>query len=138
MSGQDFFIKRATSSINIDGVMDEGAWEEADVADRFNQYFPYDSSEAIAATEVRMTYDDEFLYVIAVLHNLGPREYVTPSLRRDYRGRAYDGFSVVRDTYKEKRNAVVFGVDPVGVQRGGGISVGGTPRRRGMAKSSGS
>jgi len=110
--------------------MDEGAWVEADVADRFFQYFPYDSSEAIAPTEVRMTYDDDFIYVIAVMKSLGPREYVIPSLRRDYRGEAYDGFTVILDTYKDKTNAFVFGVNPYGVQREGLLANGGNSRRR--------
>ena len=130
--GQGLLIKRATAPITIDGVMDEGVWEEADVANRFNQIFPYDSSEAIASTEVRMTYDDDFVYVIAIMHNLGPREYITPSLRRDFRGRGFDSFTLILDTYKDKTNAFFFGVDPYGVQREGLISNGGNfSRRRG-------
>ncbi len=123
--GQDLHIKRATSPVKLDGVMDEPVWAEAEVADHFHQLFPYDTSEAIVPTEVRMTYDDNNLYVIAILHNLGPREYVTPSLRRDYRGAAFDGFSLVLDTYKDKTNGFLFGVNPWGVQREGLISNGG-------------
>jgi hypothetical protein len=130
LKGQDLFIKRASSPITIDGVMDEDAWKDAQVADKFNQYFPYDSSEAIAPTEVRMTYDDDFIYCIAIMHNLGSREYVVPSLRRDYRGEAYDGFTLVLDTYKDKTNAFVFGVNPYGAQREGLISDGGNISRR--------
>ena len=109
--------------------MDEAAWQEAEIADRFNQNFPYDSSEAVAPTEVRVTYDDQFLYVIAIMHNNGPRDYVIPSLRRDYRGEAYDGFTVVLDTYKDKTNAFLFGVNPYGVQREGLIVDGGVMGR---------
>ena len=133
VSAQELTIKRATTPIKIDAVMDEGAWEEADVADRFYQYFPYDSSEAIVPTEVRMTYDDDFIYVIAIMRNHGPREYVIPSLRRDYRGEAFDGFSVILDTYKDKTNAFLFGINPYGVQREGLISNGGNSRRRGRS-----
>lgn len=61
VKGQDLSIKKASTLITIDGIMDEGAWEEADVADRFMQNFPYDSSEAVAPTEVRMTYDEDFV-----------------------------------------------------------------------------
>ncbi|MDH3712204.1 MAG: carbohydrate binding family 9 domain-containing protein, partial [Cyclobacteriaceae bacterium] len=82
-------------------------------------------------TEVRVCYDDEFLYVLAIMHNLGPRGYITPSLKRDFRGQAFDGFTVVLDTYKDKTNAFVFGVNPYGVQREGLISNGGNEVRRG-------
>lgn len=129
LQGQNLLIKRATTPIIIDGVMKEGAWMEADVADNFNQHFPYDSSVSVAPTEVRMAYDDEFIYVIAIMRNLGPREYITPSLRRDFRGQAFDGLSVVLDTYKDRTNAFVFGVNPYGVQREGLVSNGGNASR---------
>lgn len=126
---QDLTIKRASSPIQIDGVMDEEAWHEAEVANNFNQYFPFDTSLADAQTEVRMTYDDRFLYVIAIMHNLGPRDYVVRSLRRDFRGRGYDSFSVILDTYKDRSNAFVFGINPYGVQREGFITNGGIQTR---------
>jgi len=63
LKGQELYIKRATTPVIIDGIMDEGAWIEADIADRFHQNFPYDSSEAIAPTEVRMTYDEMIIYI---------------------------------------------------------------------------
>ena len=118
-------IKKATSEIHIDGIMDEGAWQEAEVADQFKQLFPFDSSYAKVPTEVRMTYDDHFIYVFAVMHNSGPRTYVTPSLKRDYRGPGIDGLSIVLDTYQDKTNGFLFGINPFGVQREGMISNGG-------------
>ncbi|NND09058.1 MAG: carbohydrate binding family 9 domain-containing protein [Saprospiraceae bacterium] len=129
LSAQDLTIKRASSSIQIDGVMDEEAWQEAEVANNFNQYFPFDTSLADSQTEVRMTYDDRFLYVIAIMQNQGPRDYVVRSLRRDFRGRGYDSFSVVLDTYKDRSNAFVFGINPYGVQREGFITNGGIQTR---------
>lgn len=125
LNGQALLIKRASTPITIDGIMDEGAWDEADIADGFNQIFPYDSSKALAPTDVRMTYDDDFVYVLAVMHSEFPHDVVVSSLRRDYRGDAYDGFTVVLDTYKDKTNAFVFGINPYGVQREGLISNGG-------------
>ena len=118
-------IRKANGPITIDGKMEETAWQLADVADHFKQYFPFDSSYAKAQTEVRMTYDDRFVYVFAIMYNLGPRKYVTPSLRRDFRGEANDGFSIVLDTYNDITNAFQFGVNPYGVQREGLISNGG-------------
>ncbi len=118
-------IKRSTGPIVLDGQLDDASWLTAEVASQFRQFFPYDSSIANAQTEIRLTYDDQFIYVGAKMYNLGPRKYVTPSLRRDYRGEANDGVSVVLDTFKDKTNAFVFGVNPFGVQREGLISNGG-------------
>lgn len=136
LNGQDLQINRATSPILVDGIMDEATWETAEIADGFMQNFPYDSSAAIAQTEVRMAYDDDFVYLIAVMQNNGPSSYVVPSLRRDYRGDAYDGFTLVLDTYKDKTNAFIFGVNPYGVQREGLISNGGNLSRSGSGGSS--
>jgi len=122
---QDLNINKATGPIKVDGVMDEGAWLEADVADKFIQNFPTDTALATGTTEVRMTYDDKNLYIIAIMHNIGPRDYVVQSLRRDTRGITYDGFYVILDTYKDKTNAFLFSVSPYGVQSEGLIVNGG-------------
>ncbi len=119
-------IKRATSAITIDGNMDEAAWQEADAAGHFKQLFPFDSSYAKAPTEIRMTYDDHFIYIYGVMHNLGARKYVTPSLKRDYRGPGIDGLSITIDTYQDRTNGFLFGVNAYGVQREGLIANGGS------------
>lgn len=105
--------------------MDEQDWAAAETADQFKQYFPFDSSYAKVKTEVRMTYDDRFIYIFAVMHNLGPRKYVTTSLRRDFNGGFIDTFNVILDTYKDRTNAFLFGITPFGVQREGLIANGG-------------
>lgn len=124
-NAQQLRISRTDIPVVIDARMDDPVWQEADIATHFMQNFPYDSSEAIAQTEVRMAYDNDFIYVIAKMKNNGPRKYVTPSLRRDFRGQAFDSFSVILDTYQDKTNAFLFGINPFGVQREGLISGGG-------------
>ena len=122
-------IAKAKAPIIVDGQMDEADWQTASVATNFRQYFPFDSSRAIAQSEVRVTYDENFLYVYAILYNVRPRKYVTPSLRRDFRGEANDTFVLVLDTYQDKTNAFQFGINPFGVQREGLVSNGGIESR---------
>lgn len=125
ISQNQLHIIKAKAPIQVDGQMNEADWTAAEPATNFRQYFPFDSSSAIAQTEVRMTYDENFLYVYAVMHNTRERKYVTPSLRRDFRGEANDTFVLVLDTYQDKTNAFQFGVNPFGVQREGLVSKGG-------------
>lgn len=122
---QGISIKRATGTITVDALLDEVDWHNADVANNFQQYFPSDGKPAESQSEVRLTYDDHFIYLAAKMYNLGPRKYVTPSLRRDFRGEAIDGITFVFDTFKDRTNAFMFGVNPFGVQREGLISNGG-------------
>lgn len=118
-------VRKAMAPIMVDGVMQEADWQSAEVAGDFFQFFPFDSSRAVSQTDVRMTYDDHALYVFAIMHRPKPGRYVTPSLRRDFRGEAYDAFVVQFDTYKDRTNAFQFGVNPFGVQREGLVSNGG-------------
>ncbi|MEP5612087.1 MAG: DUF5916 domain-containing protein [Cyclobacteriaceae bacterium] len=122
----NYRIQKATGTITIDGKLEESDWELAQMTTNFHQYFPTDSVLADAQVEVRMTYDDQYLYVSAKMHNLTPNQtYAVPSLRRDYRGN-FDGFTIEIDPFQDNTNAFQFGINPFGVQREGLISNGGT------------
>lgn len=121
-------IKRAEDEIIVDGLLEEATWKNADVADGFQQNFPTDGIDANAITEMRFSYDDKFIYIGAKLYNTGPSKYVTPSLRRDFRGGGNDMFIVHFDTFDDKTNAFQFGINPFGVRREGLVSNGGGNR----------
>lgn len=121
-------IARTESPIVLDGILDEEAWSKADVAENFHQYFPSDTAQAQGQSEVRMTYDDQFLYVATKCYGEPRRKYLVTSLRRDYRGSGNDGISLIFDPFQDQNNAFFFGLTPYGVQREALISNGG--RRR--------
>jgi hypothetical protein len=126
-SAQNLTIKRTSAPIQIDGDPSDEAWLAADSAYQFTQNFPTDSLYASAQTVVRVLYDDDFVYVQGKMYNLpGGRKYVTPSLRRDFRGAANDSFSAVFDTFSDNTNALIFGVNPYGVMREAIITNGGS------------
>ncbi len=107
-------IKRASSPIVLDGLLGEPAWDEAEVAGDFWMKFPRDGERAPKRTEVRMTYDDRFLYVIAVCY--GTADYVVQTLKRDSRFFEGDGFGIVLDPVNRRTNGFLFGVSPYNVQ----------------------
>ncbi|NQZ77273.1 MAG: carbohydrate binding family 9 domain-containing protein [Ekhidna sp.] len=120
-------IRRANGQIQIDGDPTDGSWTLADSAFNFTQNFPTDSLLAKAQTVAKILYDDDNIYVLGVMYNLpDTRKYVTPSLRRDFRGAANDSFSVVLDPFSDRTNAFLFGVNPFGVMREALITNGGT------------
>ena len=90
--------------------------------------WPTDSKPAKARTEVKITYDNNFLYVGAKMHNYNDQPYIIKSLRRDFQGREIDGFHVNFDTFFDQTNAINFAVNPFGVQREGTITNGGNGR----------
>ncbi len=117
---------KITYPIVLDAVLDEPIWQEGEWATDFQQFYPSDSSKALAQSKVKIAYDDKFLYIAAVMYNLEPRsKYVSTSLRRDYRGEQNDGISFIFDTFNDNTNAFQFGVNPYGVQRESLIANGG-------------
>ncbi|MBN3581601.1 carbohydrate binding family 9 domain-containing protein [Algoriphagus aestuarii] len=124
---ENAFAFKLQNPIVLDGELDEEIWkDEAGWNGNFMQYFPSDTSESVILTRVKIAFDDNNLYLAAIMMNNEPREYISTSLRRDYRGEANDGITFVFDTFNDKTNAFQFGVNPYGVQREGLLSNGGT------------
>jgi hypothetical protein len=112
-------ISKANSEIKVDGIMDEAAWDEAVVATNFYMILPMDTSYSNLRTEVKMTYDDKNIYLVAVCYNAAPGAYVVESLRRDFNFLRNDNFVVIFDTFDDQINGFSFGVNAAGAQRDG-------------------
>jgi hypothetical protein len=117
-------ITRVSSEINIDGVLDEVAWQNAIVTSEFLNKWPRDEGYAVNQTEAWIMYDDEYLYIGAI--NYQKREdLVIATLKRDNLNYHWnsDGFSVVLDPYNRKTNGFIFGVNAAGAQIDGVVSL---------------
>ena len=104
----------ASGTIVLDGELDEESWKNAEVASDFWMNYPQDDVKATRQTEVKVTYDDKFLYIGAVCYDTS--YYVVQTLKRDSRFFDSDGFAVVIDPVNEKTNGFFFGVSPLNVQ----------------------
>ena len=105
---------RASAPIDLDGRLNEPAWATAPVTDSFTQIDPDEGRPASQRTEVRVMYDDAFLYVGARLHDSG---HITGRLgRRDMDFGDSDWFGVMIDSYLDHRTAFGFDVNPAGVR----------------------
>lgn len=119
-------IARAEAKISIDGKPDEPAWKAAETAGDFIQSFPYDTSLSLNRTEVKVCYDDEYLYVAAWMYDsLMNMPFVIQSLKRDWSYPISDAFVVSIDPFNDNTNGFSFGVNPAGAQREGLIANGG-------------
>ncbi len=125
-SRREIHIQSIDEPIVLDGMLNEAVWKNAEKADDFWQYFPFDTSKSVSHSEVMMAYDEENIYAAIVVYDSLPGEYISPSLRRDYRGGNIDGFSIVFDPFLDQTNGFFFGITPFGVRREGLISNGGT------------
>lgn len=117
-------LKPANGDITIDGQLDEVAWQDASFADNFSQNFPSDQGPAIGQTTVKLTFDENYLYVGAICYTQEEGDYVVTSLRRDFDFPSNDNFNIYLDPFNDRTNGFMFGVSPWGVQREGLIANG--------------
>ena len=114
---------RTAAAPAIDGRLDDAAWKNAPVITLFLQRDPDEGQPASEATEVRIAYDDEAMYVGARMYDRSP---ITSRLgRRDMATTSSDWFRVSLDSYYDRRTAFRFEVNPAGVRRDSAISGGG-------------
>lgn len=121
-------IKKTQIPVRLDGVLDEAIWQHAEKGTDFMQFFPSDTLLAQGKTEFMVSYDDKFLYFAAIVYDSLPGNYVSQSLRRDFRGGNADGITMILDPFQDMTNAFFFGLNPYGVQREGLIANGGSIR----------
>jgi hypothetical protein len=84
--------------------------------DGFRQREPQEGAPASEPTSVRIIYDETHLYIGADLTDSAPSEIRASELRRDNTLESDDTFSVLLDTYLDRRNAFVFRVNPRGTR----------------------
>jgi hypothetical protein len=119
-------IRKAGSPIKVDGIMDEQAWLSADSASGFYMVLPMDTSKAHVQTSVRMTYDADYLYVLATCYLLKPLPYMVESLRRDFVFGKNDNFIFFIDPFDDRTNGFTFGSNAAGAQWDGTLYQGGS------------
>jgi len=101
----------------VDGRLDEPVWSRAAVLRDFSQYLPNDNRPAEDSTTVLVWYSPTAIYFgirayqdsASVRATLADRDKITGD----------DYVEILLDTFDDRRQALVFGVNPLGVQADG-------------------
>ena len=109
------FATRTTGEIHLDGRLDEAEWQQAAATTEFTQTDPDEGKPATQPIEVRVLYDDTYLYVGARMRDSSPPRARLG--RRDMDPGDSDWFKVFLDSYHDHRTAFGFEVNPAGVRR---------------------
>ncbi len=107
---------RAPVAPVLDGRTTDPTWANAQVIDQFLEYEPNEGKETRFKTEVRVTYDDRYLYVLARMYDPAPDSIMSLLSRRDVRTQS-EQLKLVIDSYHDKKTAFQFIVNPAGVKR---------------------
>lgn len=109
-------VKISGDGIDIDGRLDERAWNEAAPITDFVQKEPVEGAPPTERMEVRFAYDDGALYVGARMYSHDPISIQAPMARRDDRPDQSEHFFISLDTFLDRRTAYTFGVTASGVR----------------------
>ncbi len=113
--GSVISIPRLSGEIELDGVVNEAAWDEIEPFP-MTMYTPTFRGPLTEATEVRVGHDDRFLYVSGRMYDSEPNLVRTSTFYRDtYSGD--DILAVLFDSYNDYETAVWFVTNPAGVRQ---------------------
>jgi hypothetical protein len=109
-------IVRATTSPVIDGKPDEAVWQTAALIDDFHQVRPSDGGQPSERTEVRLLYDDDYLYIGARLYDSEPDRITRNVMRHGNALGQDDRLAIVIDPFNTGRNGYRFETNANGVR----------------------
>jgi hypothetical protein len=114
---KSFEIYRTDSPPVIDGKLDDEVWKRTALIDDFHQTSPTDGARPTEQTIVRVTYDDEYLYIAANMRDSEPRAIQAKQMIQGKMFFSDDRFWVTLDSFNNKRNDYFFQVNANGVRR---------------------
>ena len=107
---------RVTTPISVDGTLDEAVYGDVLALSDFIQQEPNEGAPATEKTEAWVLFDDDHIYVSIRNWDSAPESrWVANEMRRDsFNVVQGDSVHISFDTFYDRRNGVVFGVNPLG------------------------
>ena len=113
-SGEPLRLTRLTGPIELDGKVNEPAWEAIPPLP-LTLFTPTFGAPLTERTEIRVGYDDRFVYVGGRMFDSEARKVRTNTLYRD-RYSGDDLIAIVLDTWNDRQTASWFTVNPAGTR----------------------
>jgi len=114
-------IKRITGSVEFDGIPGEIAWQTLDLF-ALTMHKPNYGTQPSEKSDVRIGYDNEFLWVGASLYMKDASKIFAVTRKRDEMLFDYDAFGIILDTYNDNENGLAFFTAPTGLRTDYAIS----------------
>ena len=120
----------AGSAVELDGSLDDAVWARATPITQFRQQEPVEGGEPSEPTEIRVLYDDEALYIGAMLYDANPAGILAYQRQRDAGLGTDDRFMWIISTFDDNRTGYFFETNPAGLLGDGLIEGGGGFNKR--------
>ena len=108
-------IQRLTGPIIFDGEITEPAWDEVSPFPLI-QYEPIYQGELTQRTQIRVAYDDDYLYYSCRCYETDPSLIQITSLKRDNFNSGFDQVILLLDTFSDNENSLLFTISAAGVR----------------------
>ena len=113
-SPEPITLSRITGPIELDGVVDEPAWDEIPPLEMM-MYAPIWNGEPSQETDIRIGYDDTYIYMAGRLYEDDPTQIRSNTFYRDQFS-GDDLLSIMIDSYNDYETAVWFVTNPAGAR----------------------
>ena len=117
-------IKINSEEIILDGKLDESFWKDIIGIDDFLMQEPIEGGKPTEKTIIKVGYDENYLYIGAILYDSDPNGIKSFKMRKDSPLNTDDRFMLILDTYLDGRNAYFFEINPKGLMGDGLLSIG--------------
>ncbi len=107
-------IAKTSESIKLDGDFTESAWKQAETNSPFWKKFPNDEGRPKRNTDIRITYDEKFLYIAVTAWDSGAA--FIQSLKRDIGHDGNDAIGIILDPTNQRTNGFFFVVNAFNAQ----------------------
>jgi Domain of unknown function (DUF5916) len=115
-------IPRLDAAPTMDGTLDDPVWQQAAVLTGFSEYTPVDGLPAEDSTEVLVWYSHRAIYF--GIRAFEPHGNVHSKLADRDKIDADDNVQIILSPFLHSRQAMVFAVNPLGIQEDGTITEG--------------
>lgn len=115
-------IKKASSPLKIDGILDEETWKNAETSSDFFMKWPNDEGRPKRQTYVKMSYDNQFIYI--GVKAMDTNYHVVQTLKRDQQFFNSDAIAIAIDPVNQRTNGFLFALTPYNVQTEDLVSAG--------------
>jgi hypothetical protein len=99
---------RISNNLILDGKLIEPEWKNAEMETDFMQYDPSAGAKPTHVTEIRILYNNDYLFVGLRAYDPHPDSIIGYALQRDFQTGNDDGFAFVIDMYDDKSTGLAF------------------------------
>lgn len=102
-------------AVGNNGMPDEQMWQLAQPLP-MQTYFPEYGRQPTERSDIRILYDDNYLYIRARLYDSNPSGIQSVSFQRNFQDLSSDKFGIILDTFNNNETAVAFFTNPSGAR----------------------